>query len=113
MKRQIQQRSEKPLIWLNGRDSLIKRILIIALNETILNVFRNLPNNYITVDDKDPVWMNEIIKSKMKAKNKLYKQYIKNRRSESHFVFIESLVHEINDLVSNDKNLYYDNKLKN
>ena len=49
----------------------------------------------------------------MKAKNKLYKQYIKNRRSESHFVFIESLVHEINDLVSNDKNLYYDNKLKN
>ena len=112
MKRQIQQRSEKPLIWLNGRDSLIKRILIITLNETILNVFRNLPNNYITVDDKDPVWMNEIIKSKMKAKNKLYKQYIKNRRSESHFAFIESLVHEINDLVSNDKNLYYDNLAK-
>ena len=48
----------------------------------------------------------------MKAKNKLYKQYIKNRRSESHFVFIENLVHEINDLVSNYKNLYYDNLAK-
>ena len=56
--------------------------------------------------------MNEIIKSKMKAKNKLYKQYIKNRRFESDFVFIESLVTEINDLISNAKNLYCDNLAK-
>ena len=84
---------------------------VIALNETILNVFRNyVPNKYITVDDKDPVWMNEIIKSKMKAKSKLYKQYIKKRKLESDFVFIESLVNEINDLVSNAKNLYYEKK---
>ena len=54
---------------------------VIALNETILNIFRSYaPNKYITVDDKDPVWMDEIIKSKMKAKNKPYKQYVKNRR---------------------------------
>ena len=66
-----------------------------------------MPNKYITVDDKDPVWMNEIIKSKMKAKNKIYKQYIKNGRYESDFVFIESLVNEINELISNAKNLYY------
>ena len=56
--------------------------------------------------------MNEIIKSKMKGKNKLYKQYIKNRKLESDFVFIESLVNEINDLVSNSKNLYYEKKKK-
>ena len=43
---------------------------VITLNENILNVFRNyVPNKYIT----DPVWMNEIIKSKMKTKNKLCK----------------------------------------
>ena len=86
---------------------------VIALNETILNVFRNyVPSKYITVDDKNLVWMNEIIKSKMKAKSKLYKQYIKNRKLESDFVFIESSVNEINDLVSNAKNLYYDNLAK-
>ena len=86
---------------------------VIALHETILKVFRNyVPNKYITVDYKDPVWMNEIIKSKMKAKNKLYKQYIKNGRFESDFVFIESLVNEINDSVSNAKNLFYDNLAK-
>ena len=53
--------------------------------------------------------MNDIMKSKMNAKIKLYKQYIKNKRFESDFVFVESLVNEIDDLVSNAKNLYYDN----
>ena len=37
---------------------------VIALNETILYV----TNKYITIDDKDPVWMNENIKSKIKTK---------------------------------------------
>ena len=49
-----------------------------AFNETILNVFRNyVPNKYITVDDRDPAWMNETIKSKIKAKNILYKNIFK------------------------------------
>ena len=38
--------------------------------ETILNIFRGyLPNKYITRDDKEPVWTNENIKSKIKSKN--------------------------------------------
>ena len=49
----------------------------------------------------------------MKAKNKLCKQYIKNGRSESDFVSIESLVNEINELISIAKNLYYVNLAKN
>ena len=45
---------------------------VMTLNETILNIFRNyVPNKYITIDDKDPVWMNETIKSKIKARNKM------------------------------------------
>ena len=36
---------------------------VIALNQTFLNVFQNyVPNKYITVDDKDLIWMNEIVK---------------------------------------------------
>ena len=46
---------------------------VFILNDIMLNIFRNLvPNKYVTFDDKDPVWMNENIKSKIKAKNKLY-----------------------------------------
>ena len=86
---------------------------VMTLNETILNVFRNyVPNKYITIDDKDPVWMNETIKSKIKTKNKLYTQYIKNGRFESDFVFIENLINEINDLISSAKDLYYNNLAK-
>ena len=86
---------------------------VIALNKTILNVFRNyVPNKYITVDDKDPVWMNEIIKSKIKTENLLFNQYIQNGRFESDFVFIENLITEINQLISSTKNLYYENLAK-
>ena len=50
---------------------------VIALREAILNVFQNyVPNWNVTIDDKDPVWMNETIKSKIKTNSKLCKQYI-------------------------------------
>ena len=82
-------------------------------NETILNVLRNyVPNKYITIDDKDPIWMNETIKSKIKARNKLYRQYIENGRFESEFMMIETLITEINDLISATKDIYYNNLAK-
>ena len=47
---------------------------VAAFNETILIAFRNyVPNKYITVNDEDPIRMNETIKSKIQAKNELYK----------------------------------------
>ena len=86
---------------------------VIALKETILNVFRNyVPNKYITIDDKDPVWMNESIKSMIKTKNLLFKQYIQNGRFESDFLFLENLITEINELISSTKNLYYEKLAK-
>ena len=47
---------------------------VAAFNETILIAFRNyVPNKCITVNDEDPIRMNETIKSKIQAKNELYK----------------------------------------
>ena len=86
---------------------------VMTLNETILNVFWNyVPNKYITIDDKDPVWMNETIKSKIKTRNNLYKQYIENGRFEIDFMMIETLITEINDLITSTKDLYYNNLAK-
>ena len=80
---------------------------VAAFNETILNVSLNyVPNKYITVDDKDPVWMNETIKSKIKAKNILYKKCIENDRFESALVFLENLITELNELISSTKAWY-------
>ena len=70
---------------------------VLKLNETILNASRNyVPSKYLTIGDKDPVWMNETIKSKIKIKNKIFKEYIQNSRFASDFVFLESLITELN-----------------
>ena len=74
------------------------------LNETILNIFRNyVPDKSITCDNKDPVWMNENIKSKIKSKNLFYKQYIQNDRKESDLIVLENLTSELNELISSTK----------
>ena len=86
---------------------------VVTLNETIWNVFRNyVLNKYISINDKDSVWMNEIIKPKMETKNKKHQQYIQNRRFKSHLVFTESLIAELNDLISYTKDLYHENLAK-
>ena len=59
---------------------------VLVLNNIILNIFRNLePNKYITFDDKDPVWMNENIRSKIKAQNKFYQEYVNKGKQETDF----------------------------
>ena len=56
--------------------------------------------------------MNEIIKSKMKTKNLFFRKYIQNGRLESDFVFLETLITEINELISSTKKLYCENLAK-
>ena len=86
---------------------------VVAFNETILNIFRNYaPNKYLTIDDKDPVWMSETLKSKIKAKNPFYKKYIQNGKFESDFVYFENIIIELNKLISSSKPLYYENLAK-
>ena len=47
-------------------------IKVSIFNETILNTFINfVPNKVKTCNEKDPVWMNEKIKSRVKSKNQL------------------------------------------
>ena len=47
--------------------------------------------------------MNDTIKSRIKTENKLYKEYNENGRSESEFVFIKTLITEVNDLITSTK----------
>lgn len=87
---------------------------VIALNKKILNSLRNyVPNKYIIVNDKGPVWMNETTKSKCKTRNEFFVQYIQSGRFQSDFLFLESLTIEINELISSTKVLFYENLVKN
>ena len=43
------------------------------LNNTLMNVFSNfIPNKLVTFNDKDPPWMSEYLKNKIKWRNKIY-----------------------------------------
>ena len=45
-------------------------------NEILMNIFSNFtPNKLVTFDDRDPSWMNDFVKSKIKWKNQLYKTH--------------------------------------
>ena len=68
-----------------------------------------MPNKYITIDDKDPPWMNETVKLKIKEKETMYNKYINNRRFESDFVLLETSIIELNELIDTRKTLYYEN----
>ena len=86
---------------------------VTAFHEIILNVFRNyVPNKHITIDHKDPVWMKENVKTKIKEKNTFYQKYIENGRFESDFILLEKLITELNDLIFSTKTLYYENLAK-
>ena len=78
---------------------------VATFNDTTLNNFRNfVPSKYMTIDDSNLLWMNETIKSKMKAKHIVYKKYIQNGRFESDFIFLEHLKSELNELIFSTKN---------
>ena len=99
--------------WERLFDQLEINAQVAAFIETTLNVFQNyVPNKYITVDNKDPVWMNENIKTKIKEKNTFYQKYIENGRLESDFILLEKLITELNDLIFSTKTLYYENLAK-
>ena len=94
----------------NGKDINAQ---VTSFNDTILNVFKNyVPNKYIIIDDKDPVWMNDTIKVKIKTKNLLFKQSMQNERFESDFGFLKALITKLNELVPSTKTLYYENLAK-
>ena len=58
-----------------------------------------VPNKIICYD-KDPIWMNEEIKSKVKSKNHLYKVYIKNGRNKVDLLDLKNSIAELNKPVS-------------
>ena len=68
-----------------------------------------MPSKYNPVNDKDPVWMNENITSKIKKRNLLYRQCIQSNIFESDFVLLETFIAELNELISSAKDLCYEN----
>ena len=58
---------------------------------------------------KDPVWMNENIKSRINVKYKLYQVYVKKDKQETDFSTLEESVRNLNDIILQTKTSYYEN----
>ena len=64
---------------------------VAIFNKTIINVFSNfVPNRLITCDDRNPPWMNEFVKNKIKWKNKIYKDHVTNGKTENNYLKLQS-----------------------
>ena len=67
----------------------------------------------ITVDDREPPWINEEIKCKIKSKNKTFQQYLKNGRKIIDFEIVNKEAAELSEMIQNRKEKYfYDLSLK-
>ena len=50
----------------------------------LINLISNfIPDKLVTFDDKDPPWMTEKLKEKIKWKHKVYNNYLKNGKTEA------------------------------
>ena len=70
-----------------------------------MNIFTNcISNKYVTIDDRDPLWMNKTIKNKIKLKKSLHKS--------NNFIEIQKLSTEISDMILKRKEKYHHLSLK-
>ena len=73
-----------------------------VFTETLINIFSNfIPNKYVTFNDRDPPWMNDFVKTKIKFKNQLYNTYDYNMLHEA--------INDVSKIISkrNEEYLYH------
>ena len=61
----------------------------------------------ITFDDRDPPWINSQVKHLINKKNAIYKNYLKNNKSNLSFETFQSFRGQLSSLIASLKNKYY------
>ena len=91
---------------------------VCIFNKSVLNVLSNfIPHEITLCDDKDPPWFNSRIKSVLQDKNKVFKNYRKNKTNNIQLLNeLNFLQEHLNGLITKSKNNYFErmvNKLNN
>ena len=77
-------------------------------NKTIKNILSNyIPHETITIDDRDPPWINKTVKTLIEKKSKAYHLYKQNKQNIALFEKFQSLQIQLNDLIEHRKQSYY------
>ena len=78
------------------------------LNKEQMNVFTNyILNKLITIDDKDPPWMNDEIRNKVNERDLFYQQLKKYKLNLTYSDVMNELNLELSSIISQRKDNYY------
>ena len=64
-------------------------------------------NKIITVDDKNPPWMTDFIKSKIEWRSNIYKIFQNSSKNLAEYNKLQQAIAEVSDLIYEKKNDYY------
>ena len=81
---------------------------VAIFNQTLMNIFSNyVPNKFITIDDKDPPWMNEHIKRKIMDKKVACKSFNTNIESCDAYLKLQAVSTELSEMILKRKDDYH------
>ena len=81
---------------------------VVIFNQTLMNIFSNyIPNKLITVDDKDPPWMNQYIKKKILDKKVACKFFNTNNKNYDSSLKPQTMSTELSEMILKRKNDYH------
>ena len=73
-----------------------------------MNVFSNfIPNKLVTFNDKDPPWMSEYLKKKIKWRNKIYAEYLNGKNESVDYITLKNVIAEVSELICKSKDDYH------
>ena len=86
---------------------------VYLFNKTIKNILSSfILHETITVDDRDLPWTNSQVKHLINEKNAMYKNYLKNNKSNQSFKTFQSFPNQLSSLIVSLKYKYYSKVVK-
>ena len=61
----------------------------------------------MTFDHKNSPWITEKLKEKIKWNHKVYRDYLKNGKTEADYIYVHHAMTEVSQLISESKVKYY------
>ena len=107
------QKSISRFNWKKAFENLSVSEKIDLLNATLLNIFRNyIPNKIVKYSYRDPPWLTKLIKSKLKERSKITKEFYRKGQDPTVFIELSKISSECSNLIINAKMCYIQKKSK-
>ena len=69
-----------------------------------MNVFSKfIPNKLVTFNDKDAMWMTSSLRDKINCENSIYKDYLKNGKTNYHYIKLQHAISEVSEAIPKAK----------